>query len=263
MCGRFILVQKLETLEKRFNAIASKNLFYKPSFNIHPGANSLIIASDNPSEIVTAVFGLTPHWAKKPMYLFNARAEGDNNKDNNPQYKGAKGIINKPSFSKAIRTQRCLVPADAFIEGTTDEGLSKPYLVYLRNKERPFSFAGIWSDWENPNTKQIIRSFSIITTVANQLLQKIPHHRSPVILTKSQEKTWINVSIPLNTITDMLKPFGSNLMNAYPITSKIKNPRNNNPELIEPIGEPILPENSIDVKDEVKSTGFGRKNRHF
>lgn len=263
MCGRFILVQKLETLEKRFNAIVSGNILYEPSYNIHPGATSVIIASDRPSEIINAVFGLTPHWAKKQMYLFNARAEGDSNKSNDPDYRGSKGIINKPSFSKAIRTQRCLVPADAFIEGTTNEGLSKPYLVYLRNKERPFSFAGIWSEWQNPATDQILRSFSIITSVSNPLLQKIPHHRSPVILKRSQENKWINSSTPLNQVTDMLVPYDHEMMNAYPISSEIKNPRNNSPELIKPLGDNIMPENSINIRDEIKHTGFGRKNRHF
>ncbi len=263
MCGRFILVQKLETLEKRFNAIASDNIIYEPSYNIHPGATTVIIASDNPSEVVNAVFGLTPHWAKKQMYLFNARAEGDNNKSNDPDYHGSKGIINKPSFRKAIRSQRCLVPADAFIEGTTKEGLSKPYLVFFKNKERPFSFAGIWSEWQNPETKQPLRSFSIITTVANTLVQKIPHHRSPVILKRSQEKTWINSSTPLNEITKMLMPFDYNMMNAYPISSDIKNPRNNNIGLVEPLGNRIMPENAINVKDDIIPAGFGRKNRHF
>ena len=43
------------------------------------------------------------------MYLFNARAEGDHNKENNENYSGAKGIITKPSFRKPIRSQRCLV----------------------------------------------------------------------------------------------------------------------------------------------------------
>lgn len=263
MCGRFILVQKLEKLEARFNVTAIPELSFTPSYNISPGKTSLIISSDSPDKIQTAVFGLTPFWAKKPMYLFNARAEGDRNKENDPNFRGAKDIINKPSFRKPIRSQRCLVPADAFIEGTTEEGLSKPFLVFLKNKQRPFVFAGIYDDWKNPLTNELVRSFSIITTTANSFMQKLPHHRSPVILEQWQEKKWISPKTALTDITDMLKPCNPDILNAYPISEYIKNPKNDNADLIKPIGETIEKESDISIKDTLSNQGFGRNNRHF
>ena len=54
------------------------------------------------------------------MYLINARKEGDHNRANDPSYSGAAGILQKPSFRKPIRSQRCLVLADGFIEGPED-----------------------------------------------------------------------------------------------------------------------------------------------
>lgn len=263
MCGRFILVQKLEKLETRYNATAVPDIPYIPSYNISPGKTSLIIPSDSPTSIVPAVFGLTPFWAKKAMYLFNARAEGDRNKENDPKYKGAKDIILKPSFRKPIRSQRCLVPADAFIEGTTKNGLSEPYLIFLKNKVRPFSFAGIYDDWENPQTGEILRSFSIITSTANEILQMIPHHRSPVILSQHQERRWLSNKTALTDITDMLKPYDSNLMDAYPISEKIKSPNNDEPALIEALGNNLNPDDEINIKDALKRQGFGRNNRQF
>lgn len=239
MCGRFILVQKLEKLEARYNATAVPGLEYTPSYNISPGKTTLIIASDSPDSIVPAIFGLTPFWSKKAMYLFNARAEGDRNKENDPNFRGAKDIITKPAFRKSIRSQRCLVPADAFIEGTTKDGLSNPFLIFLKNKQRPFSFAGIYDDWKNPTTGETIRSFSIITTTSNELLQKLPHHRSPVILTPYQEKKWISSKTALTDITDMLCPYDAKLMDAYPISDRIKSSANDDASLIEAVGEKL------------------------
>ncbi len=263
MCGRFILVQKLEKLESRYNATAVPDISYLPSYNISPGKTTLIIASDSPESIVPAAFGLTPFWSKKAMYLFNARAEGDRNKENDPKFRGAMDIINKPSFRKPIRSQRCLVPADAFIEGTTKNGLSEPYLIFLKNKNRPFSFAGIFDDWENPQTGETIRSFSIITTTSNELLQKIPHHRSPVILTQYQERKWLSTKTALTDITDMLYPYDSNLMDAYPISNKIKSPANDDASLIEAIGQNINKDAEIKIKDTLNRQGFGRNNKKF
>lgn len=262
MCGRYILVQKLEEIEKRFNVTAPESFDYKPSYNISPGQYAPVITSENPRELTVAQFGMTPFWAKKPMYLFNARSEGDHNKDNDPGYKGAKGIITKPAFRKPIRSQRCLVPADAFIEGTTKEKLSKPFVVYLKNKERPFAFAGIWDNWLNRETGELVTSFSIITTVANELLQMIPHHRSPVILPRRHEKAWLNSDIPLTDVTSLLQPFPSEKMNAYPVSPDIKNPRADGAQLIKPLGQRLVSETEIKRSDDVKLQGMGANKRN-
>lgn len=176
MCSRFVLVRKLEKLEARFNAKAVDGLKYKESFNISPGKASLIIAQDSPKLIKSAIFGLTPFWAKKPMYLINARAEGDKNKENDTNYKGAKDIIIKPAFRKPIRSNRCLILADAFIEGTSLEKLSKPFLIFMKDKIGAFAFAGIYDDWLNTKNGEYIRSFAIITSVANNLTRIIHKH---------------------------------------------------------------------------------------
>lgn len=263
MCGRYILVQKIDKLEKRFNVIANNPSLWKPSYNIGVGQDAPVITSENPELLQVFTFGLTPFWSKKRMYLFNARSEGDRNTENNINYRGSKDIINKPAFRKPIRSKRCLVPADAFIEGTTQNGLDEPYLVFLKDKQRPFAFAGIYDEWVNKENGEIIRGFSIITTTANRLLQKIPHHRSPVILNPNDEKKWLNPKTPLTDITSILHPFPSDKMNAYPIDKAIKNPAINNPELLKPIGNPIYDESNNDINEKLKRSGFGRNQRFF
>lgn len=261
MCGRYILVQKTETIEKRFNVTAPDGSEWKPAYNISPGQLAPVITGDNPRELQLFRFGMTPFWAKKPMYMINARAEGDHNKGDDPNYKGAKGIILKPSFRKPIRSQRCLVIADAFIEGTVKEKLSKPFVVYLKNNVRPFAFAGIWDEWANTDTGEIIRSFAIITTTANALLQKLPHHRSPVILDQRQEKKWLDMELPLADVTRMLKPYPADAMNAYPVDPAIKNPRARGKHLLNPVGERVVPELETRTKQDIELQGMGsRKN---
>lgn len=261
MCGRYILVQKIEVIEKRFNITVAGDFEYSPSYNISPGSYAAVISDENPRTLSLYQFGMTPFWAKKPMYLFNARAEGDSNQENAPGYKGARGIIIKPAFRKPIRSQRCLVIADAFIEGTINEKLSKPFLVYLKDRERPFAFAGLWDSWVNRETGEVIRSFAIVTTVANELLQRLPHHRSPVILPRKYEQDWLNNDLPLADVTRMLEPFPADRMNAYPIDPAVKNPRKNGPELIKPIGQRLVPEYDIKKSTDVNLQGMGMNKR--
>jgi len=260
MCGRYILVDKIEVYEKRFQAIAKTYSIHinLPNFNVTPGALAPVITNDKPKEIQFFHFGLTPFWAKKPMYLINARAEGDHNGDDDPNYRGAKGIISKPSFRKPIRSQRCLVIADYFIEGPKKEKLDKPYLVYL--KRRPMALAGIWDEWANKETGEIFHSFSIITTTPNKVIQQIGHHRSPVILHENDERKWLEGE-HLSDITSLLEPYLEDDMNAYPISNRIKSPKENDIQLLEPVGEPILQETELRVVRELKLQGMGSSKR--
>ena len=80
MCGRYILVQKQEVIEKRFNANFENQSDYSPSFNIAPGQYAPVIINDGKNVIKMFRFGLTPHWSEKSKILINARSEGDHNK---------------------------------------------------------------------------------------------------------------------------------------------------------------------------------------
>ncbi|MEO0312134.1 MAG: hypothetical protein RIQ89_1791 [Bacteroidota bacterium] len=260
MCGRYVIIQKVDTIEKRFNVKANAQAkLFEPNHNVSIGQVAPVITGTAPHQLQLFTFGLTPFWAKKRMYLFNARTEGDLNKENDVNYSGGKGIINKPAFRKPIRSQRCLVLADCFIEGSIDEGLDKAYVVYLKDR-RPFAMAGIWDQWQHPETHETIQSFAIITTVANSLMQKIPHHRSPVILKPEEEKRWL-ASEHLHEITDLLKPYPAPLMNAYPIDKAIKNSKNNDINLLNPIGERLMPESTFTIDTQIKLEGMGSKKR--
>jgi putative SOS response-associated peptidase YedK len=257
MCGRYITVTKIKEIEKRFNVQAKHPQLYTPNTNISHGEYAPVVTGHKPGELQFFQFGFTPAWAKKQFYMINARAEGDHNKEDDPNYAGEKGIINKPMFRKAIRSQRCLIVADCFIEGPKKERLNKPYVVYLKDGERPFALAGIWDTWANQDTGEIVESFAIITTVSNDLMQKIQHHRSPVVLNRDDEQAWIDPSLPLGEVTSMLKPYPAELMNAYPVSPAIKNPRATGIELLEPIGERIYKEYDYDIYKEIQLFGMG------
>lgn len=261
MCGRYVLVQKIDVVEKRFGVSAPEGLEFDGGVNIGPGRMAPVITGHKPNQLQLFGFGLSPFWAKKRMYLFNARAEGDSNSENDPMYSGAQGIIKKPSFRKPIRYQRCIIPADAFIEGSTKRKLDEPHLVYLNDRKAPFAFAGIWDEWVNKDTGEVHQGFAIITTRSNSLLQKIPHHRSPVILKPEEEALWLNPDLPLAEVTALLRPYPGEAMNAFPISKAIKNPRNEGLELIQPMGEALEAQTEIVFSTEIELQGMGRKRR--
>ncbi len=256
MCGRYVIISKLKVIQKRFKVSPPPPDLFSPMSNISIGDKALVITNEQPDQLQLFQFGMTPSWAKKKMYLFNARSEGDHNKENDPRYNGAMGIISKPAFRSPIRRKRCLIIADAFMEGPKKEKLSKPFLIYMRQKKRPFAFAGIWDEWVNRETGEVSASYSIITTTANELLLKIGHHRSPVILDEEDEQTWLS-DASLQEITPLLRPYPSEELNAYPISSAIKNPRDKDFSLLQPTGERIYPEYTYEIHQELRLEGMG------
>ncbi len=243
MCGRVTTFFNYEDIEMSFDAVASFEEFmgYNPEeieaqYNAGPGSKLPIVLQGEQNRLISkAVFGYSPAWATKPMFLFNARAEGDNNQENDPHYNGPLGIVQKPAFRDVIKKQRCLIPVNGFIEGTTKEKLDKPHWVYKADKSL-FALAGIWGIYQTQKT------FSIITCMPNELMQTIPHHRMPVILEPHQYEAWLNPETPIESITEMLKPYPAELMDFHPINPAIKNPRNNSPELLKEWKQELKPD---------------------
>ena len=269
MCGRYVTLSSVQSIEKRFQVEAAPDVpdRLQPNANVSHGEYAPVITNDAPGTLQLQQFGFTPRWAKKQFYMINARSEGDHNPDNDPRYTGAMGILQKPMFRQSIRDRRCLIIADAIIEGPRQEKLTKPYLVYARNGIRPFALAGIWDEWMNPSTGEIIRSFAILTTVSNRLMERIGHHRSPVMLQEKDEQTWINSDAELQDITALLRPYPGHFLNAYPISPAIRDPRANGSDLLQPIGQRVHPEHDYSIHQDVEMFGMGdakasRRNSH-
>ena len=257
MCRKFILVSDLGSIESRYHvALSSYTRLLPPSYNISGGDTIYVITSENPNELQAFQFGMTPYWAKSRMDLINARAEGDKNPNNDPHYSGPNQIFMKKAFMKPIQSQRCLILADAYYEWSAAK---KPYLVYLQNKERPFAMAGLYDYWKNPETKEILASFTIITTTANSMLQSIGVKRMPVILRPGYEKDWLKPEKSLTQVLRMLQQYPSEKMNAYPVSDLVDTPGVNEPGMINLIGERLQSEVKPIMKVDTSSQSYHKK----
>jgi len=75
MCGRFVQIIDIDLFIKRFGVNRPNDRSIESNYNVAPGDLAYVITNDKPNELQTFQFGLTPSWAKKPMYLINARAK--------------------------------------------------------------------------------------------------------------------------------------------------------------------------------------------
>ena len=97
-----------------------------------------------------------------------------------------------------------------------------------------FRMAALYDIWRGPNGEKI-STCAIITTRPNRLVQSI-HDRMPVILGKEEEAVWLdrdNQNVP--ELVSLLNSYSSELMEAYPVSERVGNVRNDDPDLIKPI----------------------------
>jgi len=175
MCGRYSLPYA-DDIPIRFKA--TRNGYdLKPRYNAAPSEDLPVIINDGEKHVELMRWGLVPFWAKdlKIGYkMINARAES---------------VADKPSFRKSLSHQRCIVPASGFFEWKKLAREKTPYYIFLKNKEL-IGFAGLYDVWKDNEGKEL-RTYTIITTTPNQLMEPI-HDRMPAILEKLDEDKWLN-----------------------------------------------------------------------
>jgi len=74
-----------------------------------------------------------------------------------------------------------------------------------------------------------------MTTAANEVLEPI-HHRMPVILEEDEEATWLDPDLTdADMVTALLKPYPSDMMHTYRVSTIVNTPRNDTPGCLAPV----------------------------
>lgn len=170
-------------------------------------------------------WGLIPFWAKDASIgnkLINARSET---------------IAEKPSFKHALSRRRCLIPVDGFYEWKKAAGGKIPMHIRYRDG-RLFSFAGLWETW-TPDDQPPVSTCTILTTEPNELMAPI-HNRMPVILDPKTEATWLDPETPPAVRLELLRPFPSDELEAFPVSRRVNSPATDDESLIEPVESGLL-----------------------
>jgi putative SOS response-associated peptidase YedK len=206
----------------------------KARYNGAPSQELLVIrrhpkTGDNRLDLLQ--WGLIANWTKETspkVKPINATAER---------------VASAPMFRDSFVKRRCIVPVDNFFEWKAVKGTraKQPFAIAMQSG-KPFGIAGIWDGWRHPDSGEIVRTFCIITTTANELVASI-HDRMPVILPPKSYDRWLANIEP--DPRDLLVPFPSELMMMWPISTRVNKPDNDDPSILDPLqavegGSPTL-----------------------
>ncbi|ALJ00161.1 SOS response-associated peptidase [Rufibacter tibetensis] len=226
MCGRYTVIPKKKAKETQSSSTVAAILekYQKePRFNAAPSQLLPVVTSEAPEEVQFFSWGLLPSWAKEKEHglrPINARTET---------------IMEKSSFKRLLSGKRCLVPADSFYEWKRVGKDKTPYRILMK-EEQMFTFAGLWDQWVDKETGEILNTFTVITTEPNELMASI-HNRMPAILHLEEERVWLSNTDDVARLVELLRPYPAEEMKAYPVSALVNSPKNDVPSVLEPVSE--------------------------
>src|ERR1022692_3738627 len=208
MCGRYKLSRRKQLVEEYFATTGDED--WVPRFNVAP-TQPVPVIRQNPKEPIRELslmrWGLVPSWAKDSSVaasMINARSET---------------AATKPAFRDALKSRRCLIPADGFYEWMRTGKAKQPYCFEV-NEGELFAFAGLWDRWRDASGEWV-KSCSILTTTPNSVTSAV-HDRMPVILDPDGYDLWLDPGMrDMRVVSDLLKPCDARLMRCYPVSMRI------------------------------------------
>jgi putative SOS response-associated peptidase YedK len=226
MCGRYKLTRRKQLVEEHFDSVSGVE-DWNPRYNIAPTQHIPVIRQ-NPKEPIRELslmrWGLIPSWSKDSSAaarMINARSETAGT---------------KPAFRDALKSRRCLIPADGFYEWMRTGKSKQPYCFELNDGEL-FAFAGLWDRWKD-GTGKVLETCSILTTTPNAVTAAV-HDRMPVILDPDNYDLWLDPGMrDVGAASELLKPYDARLMRCHPVSSRINHVANDDAACCSPWNSP-------------------------
>jgi putative SOS response-associated peptidase YedK len=223
MCGRYVSPDD-SAIEREFNLVRTEWQF-PPSYNVAPTQLVPIVrAIDGERQGTRLRWGLIPFFARgvpTKYSTINARVE---TVQTAASYRGP-----------WKRAQRCLVVVLGFYEWQVQpDGKSKIPFYITMNDQEVAAFAGLW-DSSKTDTGEVVESVTHITVPANTLVGEIHNtkRRMPAILTRDDREAWLTGTADEAWAT--LKPYPNEHTVAWPVSTRVNTPKNNDAKLVEPV----------------------------
>ena len=224
MCGRYVLKEPLDLLQRMF-AYSSSEIRQLPArYNIAPTTKIPVVrcGPDGARELVEMRWGLIPPWATDPArmpLMHNARSET---------------VTTKPAFRSAFKSRRCLVPASGYYEWQKlSDGTKQPFYIH-RSDGQPLAFAGLWES-AHPVPGVLQLSATVITTEASPKLAPI-HNRMTVTLEGADQELWMSQeAIPPTELSRLFSSAHDEGLATDRVSKRVGSVKNDDEALLNPL----------------------------
>lgn len=182
MCAIFIIKSSSGSIRVELDIDPNQSIMEFDNRFLPYSKAPVAVAGNAYSNLKMMNFSLVPSWSKTPKVKFathNARLDT---------------ILEKPTWRGPFVKKHCLVPMSEFVESITEVGKSHAgNMVRFHEKEDQLMVAaGIYDEWVNKYTGEILESFAILTDEPPPFVAQIGHDRCPVFIRKEHYKEWLN-----------------------------------------------------------------------
>lgn len=189
-------MHEINKLTDRFGLADGVPKGVKPRYNISPVQLApAIVAKDGKNVLEMMSFGLVPHGAKDANSVFRYKTFS---------VKSEK-VFSKPAWETAVRTQRCIIPANGFYMVRSGGDNSDVY-YFTQPDDSLLALAGMYSLWTDPNGVER-KTFALLTIDSSKAMP-LPFTRMPVILHADDESKWIDSTVQdFSSLVSCMRPY--------------------------------------------------------
>ena len=212
MCGRFTYRLTWEEIVRLYRLTLDQPAQNtRARYNVCPTTTiDTIVEREGKRELARMRWGLMPSWWSKPLKelklaTFNARAET---------------VAKKPFFRSAFKRTRCLIPVSGYYEWQDKPGGKQPYYFTARDGSPALTIAGLWDEWRDKGSGEVLKSCTMIITEPNEFVADV-HDRMPVLLAEKDFEPWLSGSAGL----ELLKPARDDLLQSWPVSKRVNSSR--------------------------------------
>lgn len=187
---------------------------FKEGADVYPKGQVVLITDENTDLLQDAYWSVVPSWSpefKAPKYsTFNAKKES---------------LFESKTWLPLIGKKHCVIVCTGFYEWHWDNPVDKvgSHRYYLEQTGSEVTFmAGLWEGWRNRATGEILKSCTMITNPANEMMAEIHNvnRRMPAFLTEENYKFWLDGELPITDRMQLLTPVPNDFLIAKEVPKK-------------------------------------------
>lgn len=130
-------------------------------------------------------------------------------------------VFEKRLYREAIYEKRCVIAIDGFFEWRHAFNKTYPHYIYAKNSP-VLLVGGIWNEWINPQTGEIRKTVSMLTTVANPLMEVIHNRkkRMPFLMDDETAQEWLQPGLSQKQLQEIMRPWPEENMGWHTVDRK-------------------------------------------
>lgn len=214
-------LHEIHNLTDRFELTDGVPKGVKPRYNITPTQLApIIVSSGGKVELQMMNWGLVSQGAKDLNSVFRY-------KTHNVQ---SEKVFSKASWDTAIRSNRCIIPANGFYMIRRD---NEDAYYFTRPDDALLGLAGFYTVTTS-STGTELQTFTLLTVESNEAMP-LPFGRMPVILHTEDEASWIDPAVTeFSQVVSGMRPYEGATLAYRRITGDVRSAKNDSTHLIEP-----------------------------